>query len=227
MNKQVKQLKRLNNKLEEQLNEKNREAYTDIICYLRVANISEYNQEIIRQDLLEMVLSAQERGENIQTVIGEDYRTFCDNIIASLPSRSVKEKILEFLDILLLCTSLLGAIYIIFSKDTISLIRNALSGEPLKFQIGISIGSLIAYCIIIAASIIIVHAICKTSFKPEKKRNKVRDFFIGGFIGGGIMAFFLLLARIGKAVLFTVNIFAACAFVLALYITHRILSTNL
>ncbi|XOQ43919.1 MAG: hypothetical protein ACFWTN_05640 [Clostridium sp.] len=78
MNKQVKQLKRLNNKLEEQLNEKNREAYTDIICYLRVANISEYNQEIIRQDLLEMVLSAQERGENIQTVIGEDYRTFCD-----------------------------------------------------------------------------------------------------------------------------------------------------
>jgi DNA-binding ferritin-like protein (Dps family) len=80
MNKQVKQLKRLNNKLEEQLNEENREAYTDIICYLRVANISEYNQEIIRQDLLEMVLSAQERGENIQTVIGEDYRTFCDGV---------------------------------------------------------------------------------------------------------------------------------------------------
>ena len=169
MNKRVKELNRLNNKLDEQLNEENREAYTNMICYLRVANISEYNQEIIRQDLLEMVLSAQERGENIQTVIGEDYRAFCDNIIASLPPRSVKEKILEFLDILLLCTSLLGTIYIIFSKDTIFLIRNAVSGEPLNFRISVSVGSLIACCIIIAAAIIIVHAVCKTSFKPEKK----------------------------------------------------------
>ncbi|MFU0833783.1 MAG: DUF1129 domain-containing protein [Oscillospiraceae bacterium] len=225
MNQQVKELNRLNNKLEEQLDEENREAYTDIICYLRVSNISEYNQEIIRQDLLEMILSAQERGENIQTVIGEDYKAFCNNIIASLPPRGVKEKILEFLDILLLGTSLLGTIHIILSKDTISLIRNALSGETLNFQIGISIGSLIAYCIIIAASIIIVHAIGKASFKPkpEKKRNKVRDFSIGA----GIMAFFLFLAWIGKAVLFTVNIFAACAFVLVLYISHRILSRNL
>lgn len=223
MNKQVKELNRLNNKLEEQLNEENSEAYTDIICYLRVANISEYNQEIIRQDLLEMVLSAQERGESIQTVIGEDYRAFCDNIIASLPSRSLKEKILEFLDILFLGTSILGTIHIIFSKDTISLIRNALSGEPLNFQIGVSVGSLIAYCIIIAASFIIVQAICKTSFKPEKKRNKVMYFFIGV----GIMAFFLFLAWIGKDVFFTINIFAACAFVLVSYITHRILSSNL
>lgn len=98
MNKQTNELNRLNNELDKQLNAENDKVLTDIICYMRIANISEYNQEVIRQDLLEMVLSAQKRGENIQTVIGEDYKVFCDNIIASLPPQSIKEKIFGFLD---------------------------------------------------------------------------------------------------------------------------------
>lgn len=93
MNKKTRELNRINNELDRQLNAENNKALTDIICYLRVANISACNQEIIRQDLLEMVLSAQERGENIQAVIGGDYKAFCDNVIASLPPQNRKEKI--------------------------------------------------------------------------------------------------------------------------------------
>ena len=96
MNKQTRELNRINNDLDKLLYLENNSAMTDIICYLRGANISEYNQEIIRQDLLEMVLSAQERNENIQTVIGTDYKTFCDDIIATFPPKSLKEKIIEF-----------------------------------------------------------------------------------------------------------------------------------
>jgi len=80
MNKQIRELNRINNNLDGLLYSENNPAMTDIICYLRGANISKYNQEIIRQDLLEMVLSAQERNENIQTVIGTDYKNFCDEI---------------------------------------------------------------------------------------------------------------------------------------------------
>lgn len=220
MNKQTKELNRLNNELDKQLNAENNKALTDMICYLRAANISEYHQEVIRQDLLEMVLSAQKRGENIQTVIGEDYRVFCDNIIAALPPRSIKEKILGILNTVFLCASILGIINIITSRDTIFLIRNMITGEPLSFQIAVSIGSLITYALIIAAAFIIVHVICKTSFKQAKKENKVKLFVIGA----GIMAIFLFLAWIGRDTLFTVNIFAACALVCALYIAHKILA---
>lgn len=220
MNKQTKELNRLNNELDKQLNAENDKALTDIICYLRAANISEYNQEVIRQDLLEMVLSAQKRGENIQTVIGEDYRVFCDNIIATLPPQSIKEKILNFLDTVFLCAFILGIIHIITSRDTILFIRNLITGEPLNFQISVSIGSVIAYALIVAAAFIIVQVICKTSFKQEKKENKVKLFVIGA----GIMAIFLFLAWIGRDTLFTVNIFAACASVLVLYIAHKILA---
>lgn len=228
MNKQTKELNRINNELDKQLNAENNRVLTDMICYLRVANISEYNQEVIRQDLLEMILSAQKRSENIQTVIGEDYKVFCDNIIASMPPQSIKEKILGVLDTIFLCTSILGAINIITSRDTIFLIRNIITGEPLNFQIAVSIGSLISYGIIIAASFCIVHLICKTSFKrvKKKKTNKVKTFSIGAGIGAGLMAIFLFLAWIGRDTLFTVNIFAACALVVVLYLAHRILARN-
>jgi len=39
-----------------------------------------------------------------------------------------------------------------------------------------------------------------------------------------MMSLFLLIAWLGKATLFTVNIFVACAVTLALYIAHRILA---
>jgi len=223
MNKQTKDLNQLNNELDKQLYAENDKVLTDMICYLRVSNISEYNQEGIRQDLLEMVLSAQKRGENIQTVIGEDYKVFCDNIIASLPPQSIKEKILGFLNTILLCTFILGIINIITSRDTILLIRNMITGEPLNFQIAVSIGSLITYGIIIVAAFIIVHVICKTSFKNEKEESRVKTFSVGA----GIMVIFLFLAWIGRETLFTINIFVACALILALYLAHRILEKNL
>lgn len=222
MNKQTKELNRINNELGKQVNTENQEAFTDIICYLRGANISEYNQEVIRQDLLEMVLSAQKRGENMQTVIGEDYKVFCDDIITNLPPRSIKEKVLEFFDTICWCLSILSAINIIFKDDTIALLCNFVTGKPLNYEMSISVGSVISAVIIFVASFIIVEVILKGSFKIGKKEtvNKANVFFIGT----GIMAVFLFIAWIGRATLFTVNIFAACVFTFILYIAHRILA---
>ncbi len=224
MNKQARELNRINNELDKQLNAENNKVMTDIICYLRVANISVYNQEIIRQDLLEMLLSAQERGENVQAVIGEDYKAFCDEIIESLPPQNRKERVLEFFDTVFLCTAILGAINIITSKDTIALIRNLASGEPLNFRISVLAGQLIAYPIIIAAAFIVVRVVCKASFKPEKKQKG--GYMKNFLIGASTMAVFLLFAWIGRDALFTINIFAAIALVLVSYIAHRILEAN-
>lgn len=177
MNKQTKELNRVNNELNKRVNTENSEAFTDIICYLRGANISEYNQEVIRQDLLDMVLSAQDRGKNIQSVIGEDYKVFCNNIIENLPPRSTKEKVTEFFDIICWCLSILGTINIIFADETFTLIRSLATGKAPNFEISISVGSIISAAIIIATAFIIVKVILTDPFK-FKNVNKVKTFFL-------------------------------------------------
>lgn len=225
MKTETKILNQENNELDKRLTKENNVVMTDMICYLRVANISEYDQEIVRQDLLQMVLSAQERGEDMKTLIGEDYKSFCDEVIASLPQKSRKERVLDLIDIFLLSTSILGAIHIVISKETINLIHNAVTGQQLNFQMPISLGNLLSYAIILATAFLIVHIIGRNSLKPEKKHNqsKPKKFIIGGAIGGGVMTVFLIIAWVGRQTLFTVNIFDACIFILGLYIAHKLL----
>ncbi|WP_304509058.1 hypothetical protein [Anaerotignum sp.] len=222
MNKQTKKLNQFNNELDKQIHTENQEAYTDIVCYLRGADISEYNQEVIRQDLLDIILSAQKRGEHIQSVIGADYKDFCDDIIANLPPRNTKEKALEFLDIIVYSLSILSAINIIMADETIALIRNFATGKALSYMISISVGNIISAISIIIIAMMVVRIVTKNSFQMGKKEamGKLKVFFLCA----GIMAIFLFISWVGKATLFTVNIFAACSFTLALYIIHRILA---
>ena len=63
MNKKARKLNKENNRLDELIKEENQEIFTNMICYLRGSDLSDYNIEVVRNDLTEMVLSAQERGE--------------------------------------------------------------------------------------------------------------------------------------------------------------------
>ena len=54
--KKYKEIQNKNNQQENQLIAENKEAYQNIILYLRGANINIYQQELIRQDLLHLVL---------------------------------------------------------------------------------------------------------------------------------------------------------------------------
>jgi DNA-binding ferritin-like protein (Dps family) len=215
----MKELRKVNNELDNKLTPENDVVLTDIICYLRGANISEYNQELIRQDLLEMVLSAQERGEDIASVIGEDYKSFADNIIANVPRLSWKDRIMEYLNIVLLCSSILGLIFLVTSKDTFSIIRSWFAGEPAKYYITISMGALIAYGVIIIASIFIIHYVSKTSFDYLKKRNLIKIMILNILI----TTITVLLIWIGKNTVFTVHFVIACFLVVILFLSHKLL----
>lgn len=223
MNRKVKALNALNNELDHQINEENQEAFTNMICYLRASNISEYDQEMVRHDLSEMILSAQARGENIHSVIGEDYQTFCDHVIASLPAKTTKQKLIDCFDLFCWCLSIIGTINIITSAQTISLIRNLIIGKPLDFNISISVGMIASAGITMVAAGIITQVILKTSFqtKTANKHSKIKSFLIGC----GIMSGFLLIAWLGKGTLFTINLFAACGCVVFLYAAHKVLES--
>lgn len=221
MNQKAKKLNIRNNELDKQVNAASQEAFTNVICYLRGANISEYHQELVRQDLLEMVLSAQQRGEDIQSVIGNDYKAFCDEVIASLPPNTVKQKIVEGIDIFCWCFSILGAINLVISKETIVLIRNMFTGQELNFHISISLGMILSTIAIMVAAVAIVQYIVKNSLEKEKKKSSRKVKFFLLWIG--LAAIFVLLAWLGKETLFTINIFIGCVVCAALYLLHKIL----
>ena len=220
MNQKTRELNRSNNALDKQINAENQEAFTNMICYLRAAKISPYHQELVRQDLTEMVLSAQQRGENIRSVIGTDYKAFCDDVISNLPPETRKQQVIDFFDTVCGCLSILGLINIIMSSDTIHLIRNALIGKPLNFLISVSLGSVISAGIILPAAFVITTAILKNSFETKQvTRHRLKAFMIGA----GPMLLFLLIAWFGQRTLFKINILIACGVVLAFYAAHKVL----
>ena len=61
-----------NNALDAQLNKDNQQMMTNIVVYIRSANISEYEQELVRRDITHMLLDAQAEGRTAAEVLGED-----------------------------------------------------------------------------------------------------------------------------------------------------------
>lgn len=217
MKKQTEKLNRLNNELEVQLSKENDVVFTNMICYLRVADLSEYDQELVRHDLLEMILSAQKRGETIQDIIGQDYKSFCDDIIANLPSQSTKEKNISMLSTIFLCLAILIVIRVVISQDFFVLIRDVFTGGTLNFQIAVSAGDLITGALIIIAAFATVRLIGKTSFQ-SLKTWKV-------FAWGAVwMTIFFFCHWVGREILFTMNLFTAVFLAAMFYLGYRVLT---
>ena len=229
MNKKTKALNRKNNELDAKVFPENNEVMTNMVCYLRGAGISEYDQEAIRNDLLEMVLAAQARGENIRDVIGREEgseKRFCDEVIAALPPVSLLKRLLNGVDLLLLCVAILAVINIVLSKTMFRLIGAVFTGKAPDFALFITAGNLFSFGFIIVAAIVIVEIIMKTALRKTHKAplRKSKRALMGGLIGAAVMILFLLIAWYGRTVLFSVNIFAACLFAAVAYLLHLLLN---
>lgn len=219
MSRKTKKLNQQNNLLDKEIKEENQEIFTDMICYLRGSALSEYDVETVRQDLTEMILSAQNRGETIQSVIGHDYKAFCDDVIASLPPKTAKEKLIDTLDIISFCLSVLLVINILVSNDTIRLIQNLILKKPVDFHISFSVGSVISMLVIIILAYGIVHAIMKKAF--SEFNPKKTTFILAGIL---LILMFIAIAWLGKTTLFSANIFLVILSAAVLFIFHKILS---
>ncbi|HWQ42405.1 MAG TPA: hypothetical protein VN456_10285, partial [Desulfosporosinus sp.] len=100
MKKAVNDLRKKNNELDKKLTERNSLIMTDMIVYLRVSNITDEQVESVRQDLLDMVLTAQDRGDDISSIIGEDYQAFCNEILQSATPKTFRERAAEVVSII-------------------------------------------------------------------------------------------------------------------------------
>ena len=114
MNRKTKQLLTANNELEKELTAENGRAMTDIVVYLRAANITEYQQELLRRDITEMVLAGQRRGDAMEAVIGADYKAFCDAVLSEVPERTGRQRLLSAVGSACLYVDILAVIWLVF-----------------------------------------------------------------------------------------------------------------
>lgn len=224
MKDKVSKLQKENNKIEEKINKENQAVFTDMICYIRSANISDYNQELVRRDLSEMVLSAQERREDIHCVIGRDFKEFCDEVIINLPPKTTKEKIFDGLDICCSSLAILGTINILLSNDFRRIIKEVLSKDSINYNVGISFGMIISTVAIMVGAIFIIKMVSKNAFKKPSDANRVNRMFIGGATGAGVMIAFIIISKFGSSVIFSINIFIVALVLVVLFILHKFFS---
>ena len=183
MNKKTTRLLENNNCREKALSQESQAVMTDLVVYLRGQNISMYHQEEVRGDIQEMVLEAENRGETIAQVIGEDYQTFCDEIVAALPPRTWKERVLDALETLLPAVAILAALWVGFS-----LLTATIQGASL-LRLSLSLGQGLMYAVILFAAWALVTYVCRTSFR---RGNETREKVVLGLAAAGVVVLVLL-----------------------------------
>lgn len=225
MNSKTKALQKSNNLLDRKISPENRSVFTDMICYIRSADISDYHQELVRYDLTEMILSAQDRGENIHNVIGRDYKEFCDEVIEHLPQRTTRQKIYSGLNVFFHCMAILGVINLFFSKDLYRIIREILSGQPSNYEIGISLSVIVFAGIIFIFSVVIVNVIAKTALNRTTNSGETKPSMMLIAAAVGVIALFIIITKIGKTIVFSINIFLFIILLAIFFAIHKILGT--
>lgn len=219
MKKETKELLKKNNENEKNILEENDEIYTNMIVYLRGANISEYNQEKVREDLIAMILDGQERGDDIQKVIGENYKEICDEIIAEIPKKTVKENVMYALMLTLDIVWIVGIISVIKTL----IIMLAQNSKDMTFVF--SLGDLISWGMIVFVAYLVVYYICSTTFREkERETNKVLSFIIIWLVCCIILCAIILPSLLIKVTIFSVHIGVAALIFGAIFVISRIIA---
>ena len=219
MNREAKKLLKKNNESEKKIFKENDGVYTDMIVYLRGADITEYHQEKVREDLIEMIVSGQERGDDIQKVMGENYKEICDEIIAEIPKKTVKENVMYALMLTLDIVWIVGVISVIKTL----IIMLAKNSKDMTFVF--SLGDLISWGMIVFVAYLVVYYICSTTFREkERETNKVLSFIIIWFVCCIILCAIILPSLLIKVTIFSVHIGVAALIFGTIFVISRIMS---
>lgn len=88
MSKRVRIAKKETKKMEADLQYEYAQFVQQMKDYLRFADVGVYQKTLIYHDIVHMLLEGQARGQSVQEIIGDDYRVFCDEVIAAAPRLS-------------------------------------------------------------------------------------------------------------------------------------------
>lgn len=166
--------------LEEQIAPEYRTQYSDMIVYLRSSQVNEYHQELIRQDIAQLLVDGQSRGESLQAIFGPDSRSFMDDVIASAPMKTQTERLLGNVGLGLMIVTIMGVIYGI--RDII--LYFTLKQSPPT--VNITAADLVLMVIIGLLSVFLVSWISRNAFdqlEASAKSSLIKPIAIGLCIG--------------------------------------------
>lgn len=105
------------------LNRKNKKIFSKLSKYIYANGINSNIWNEVRLDIASMLLESQMRGSEAKEVIGDDYKKFCNDLIANCPRKKVSDVIIEILMITTLCLFfIIPLLYLrakFFTKDDI------------------------------------------------------------------------------------------------------------
>ncbi|AFM00027.1 uncharacterized membrane-bound protein conserved in bacteria [Desulfitobacterium dehalogenans ATCC 51507] len=215
MKKATKESLKKNNLREKEIFKENQEVYTNMIVYIRSSNMTEYNQEVVREDIINMILDGQQRGDTIQKIMGGNYKEVCDEIIAAMPRKTPKERIMDFVAIILSALWVLGVIALVENLIT------DLLAETKSFRFILTVGDSINAAIIVLAAIAIYYYVSKTAFKTMKEKRVIS--FLKLWLVSFVVIGLLVLCKVyfTTAVL-EIPLTLAAILVLAIFLIKRI-----
>lgn len=219
MNKQARELLKKNNSRVKALFDENVEIFTDMIIYLRGSDLSDYNQELVREDILELIIDGQERGDSIEEVMGGSYKEICDEIIEAMPKKTRKDKIMEFAATSLSGLWVLGLIALIKTLIEIAISDN----EGLDFVL--TVGDIINAIAIIIIANVIVRYVTKTAFKTKKDKSIVL-LFKTWLIAVVIIGALVLNSFLFQTVVASISLWIAAIAILSIFVIEKIISTR-
>lgn len=214
MSREARVLRDENNKLEKQLDDKTNDILTDIVVYIRSANISDIDQENVRRDITQMLIDARGRGETVADVIGGDYKAFCDAIIAEIPKLSAKQRIMTAIRDTLPALGLLIGIWVVFSVA-----EQIINGET-WYVTPVSVTDILGGAAMLILATLIVVYITKNSFNAKPAALVCLILLITAVV---LCAALLLPNRI----IFSPNIAADAALVIVIFAAHKIIDNKL
>lgn len=219
MIRECKELLRQNNKKEKMINKLNVEIYTEMIIYLRGSDIDKYNQELVRADLIEMIIDGQERNYDIKKVMGGNYKEICDEIINAFPKKTKKQKLIDILNVSL------SLIWILVGISVIQTIIVSFAQGNKMYSYELSVGNLLNMIIVAIIVNISINYLCKNTFVNLNK-NKILEFFFIWIIIMIIIGSCIDLSYYFDYVIITVPIIFASSFVVIIFCLERILNSK-
>lgn len=217
----VKEMVKNNYQLSKNLNPVNETIYTDMICYLRTSRLDELEVEEINQEILGMLICAQERGEDAEAVVGEDYKAFCDAIIESAqPNRFTLRRAIGDLHIVIK-----GIIFLWLGDLLVNNVPTMIKEGRIILDYSVNLGFLLSTSIILFAAFFIVNYIGQNSFKLTEEialSKGLKGRLIFGIIVGGLFALVVLVSyKLHSYVLFTTKVYYIAVVLAVMYILVR------
>lgn len=171
--------------MQQNLSGKYRKTYVSIGLYIHNSSIDDGLQNEVLNDILDLFLQAQASNEDIDLIIGADYKSFCDNVITeSLKKNSTHLKIVKFLK------NILWFISYFISIKTLILIGLYFIGSDKALTFNVSTLDLLILLGSIPCIYIVPFIVSKKAFKPKKILNIIVFSFLSLML---LLAFLLVI----------------------------------